>query len=498
MKEWSMFVRRAAWFFLLCTAPAAYGQTAQKSPVDLALDRLVLQVKAQPDADHRVPIVTNAGNFVSYVVALKPDAKLGMAPAFHAYEEQRIDKQVSESGSAGGTDSAVSRGSVPWLFGFAVEHGAVTQSVEKNNVVFRGNVANVASALKNKDYIQSYLKLHSENALIRNIAAVSFSVSFRTSQSDQTKNSLAGYSFHYDVYNHRDPRDKRWDSLWTLARAKMGASLPNASGALRDILESDFPTEFTSWKQRSETTIRALPATPTDSDIRTAVKAIADDLLGIVTTSAKVLTVVESVATAIAEHEQIKNDAITTINHSPIVSFEYSDVQQSAADAPTTTSEGTVTTSASIPNLSNFNVISGLYFVAGSQFTLNAGTTIFNSLPAAGKSGRVRDYRVSVQLDVPLPEIASVGKPTLSFSGMYLHLLEEPLGEQIKVNDVAVSRTGGIAFFQSKVILPVKGAGVKIPISLTVANRTELIKEKEVRGTIGVTFDFDSLFSKPK
>jgi len=180
------------------------------------------------------------------------------------------------------------------------------------------------------------------------------------------------------------------------------------------------------------------------------------------------------------------------------VSFEYSDVQQTAADAPATISTGTVSPPVSIPNLSNFNVISGLYFVAGSQFTLNAGATIFNSLPSGSKAVRVRDYRVSGQFDVPLPEIANVGKPTLSFSGMYLHLLAEPLGEQVKVNDVAVSRTGGIAFFQSKLTLPVKDSGVKIPISFTVANRTELIKEKDVRGTIGVTFDFDSLFSKPK
>src|SRR5713226_4248094 len=235
-----MVLRRTTWFFLLCAASVAYGQAAQESPADLALDKLVLQVKAQPDADHRVPIVSNAGNFVSYVVALKPDAKLSMTPAFHAYEEQRIDKQVSEPGSAGGTDSAVSKGSVPWLFGFALEHGAVTQSVEKNNIVFRGNVANVASSLKNKDYIQSYLKLHSENALIRNVAAVSFSVSFRSNQSDQSTNTLAGYSFHYDIYNHRDPRDNRWDSLWATARAKMGSALPNASGGLRDILENDF------------------------------------------------------------------------------------------------------------------------------------------------------------------------------------------------------------------------------------------------------------------
>lgn len=81
---------------------------------------------------------------------------------------------------------------------------------------------------------------------------------------------------------------------------------------------------------------------------------------------------------------------------------------------------------------------------------------------------------------------------------MYLHLLEEPLGQQVMVNGVAVTRTGGIGFFQSKLTIPAADSVVKIPISFTVANRTELIKEKDVRGTIGVTFDFDSLFSKSK
>ena len=493
-----MHLRLFVCLSLLHALPTACGQAAQNSPAEPALDKLVLQVKAQPSADTRVPIVTNAGNFVAYIVAHKPDAKLTMTPAFHAYEIQRVDKQVTESGSAGGNGSAVSKGSVPWLFGFALEHGAVTQSVENNQIVFRGNVANVASALKNKDYIQSYLKLHSENALIRNVAAVSFSVSFRSNESNQATNTLAGYSFHYDIYNHRDPRDKRWDSLWTTARARMGSTLPNASGALRDILESNFKTDFENWQQQAETKIRALPTGASDTDIRAVVKSIADDLLGIVQSSPEVLDLVAKVAKAISDYGQIKNDAVTTINRSPILSFEYSDVQQSAADAPTTTSAKVVTPPASIPNLSNFSLISGLYFIAGSQFTLNAGTTIFNSIPAGIKTGRIRDYRVSGQFDVSLPEISNIGKPTLSFSGLYLHLLEEPLGQQVTVNGVIVTRTGGIAFFQSKLSIPTGDSGVKIPISLTVANRTELIKEKDVRGTIGVTFDLDSLFSKSK
>src|SRR6267154_1493713 len=142
-----MCLQRTTCFLFLCLATVTYGQVAQESTKDRVLDKLVLQVKAQ--SANRVSIVTNEGNFVGYIVAFAPNATLTMTPAFHAYEEQRLDKQVSGPASAAGTGSAVSTGSVPWLFGFAVEHGAVTQSVENNNAVFRGNVANVAAALKN-------------------------------------------------------------------------------------------------------------------------------------------------------------------------------------------------------------------------------------------------------------------------------------------------------------------------------------------------------------
>ena len=58
----------------------------------------------------------------------------------------------------------------PWLFGFAAEHGAVTQSVENNKLIFRGNVANAISAIKFHDYITSFNKIQEQNYLVRTIA----------------------------------------------------------------------------------------------------------------------------------------------------------------------------------------------------------------------------------------------------------------------------------------------------------------------------------------
>jgi len=47
-------------------------------------------------------------------------------------------------------------------------------------------------------------------------------------------------------------------------------------------------------------------------------------------------------------------------------------------------------------------------------------------------------------------------------------------------------------------MIPLKDSGLKIPFSLTFANRTELVREKEVRANFGFTFDLDTIFAKFK
>lgn len=48
---------------------------------------------------------------------------------------------------------------------------------------------------------------------------------------------------------------------------------------------------------------------------------------------------------------------------------------------------------------------------------------------------------------------------------------------------------------QAKLTIPLGATGIDFPISLTLANRTELIKEKEVRGQFGFTFDIAKLMA---
>jgi hypothetical protein len=414
-------------------------------------------------------------------------------------EQQRIDKQADAAAGSGPTTSAVSKGSVPWLFGFAVEHGALTQSVNNNIITLRGNVANLIKAINAKDYVESYRKFQDNNA-VNLVSRASFSVSFVANQNGSsatnTQNTLAGYSAHIDLYNHRDPRDKKYIADWAEVVKQGLTQLATSVGGLHDFVVDKHREALQGWQDRSNATLAMLTPTSSDDQAQEAIKKIADDYVITFGQLEDIRIALDRVTKAMEDYAQQKAKVIEKIENSPIFSVEYTNTRQSATTNLPQSSGSSLTAASPLPDLSNVNVIAGARFIARSQVTFNAGTTFFNSLPKSASTGSVRDWRLSGQIDIPLPEIPQIGKSTLTFSGLFLSLLEEPLGQKVLVNGVAESRTGNIGVFQAKFSLPIKGAGLKIPISLTTSNRTELIKERDTRGTIGITLDLDSIFAK--
>src|SRR5271157_593767 len=191
-------------------APATTSSAATPSVQDQVLDELVkefdLMRKKHPGSEKQ--LATSATTYIPYLNMIEPATTQQL---FHAFQEQRVDVQVTTSQSAGSSTSTTNKGSVPWLFGFAVENGALTQSVENSQIVLRGNVANAISALKFKDYITSFNKIQEQNAIVRNIAKTSFSITYEPSQTTNSgasptnqTNNFSGFSVHYDIWNHRD------------------------------------------------------------------------------------------------------------------------------------------------------------------------------------------------------------------------------------------------------------------------------------------------------
>ncbi|HWH57180.1 MAG TPA: hypothetical protein VN682_06090 [Terriglobales bacterium] len=138
-------------FFLLAGTRYSAGQNAPASendPKKAEIDKLLKIYKANPA--NPTSFVSDPTQYDRYLVVSTVPAKLVAKE-----EQQRIDKQTATSAGSGASTSAVSKASVPWLFGFAAEHGAVTQSVDNNVTTFRGNIANLAKAINAKDYIES-------------------------------------------------------------------------------------------------------------------------------------------------------------------------------------------------------------------------------------------------------------------------------------------------------------------------------------------------------
>ncbi len=113
--------------------------------------------------------------------------------------------------------------------------------------------------------------------------------------------------------------------------------------------------------------------------------------------------------------------------------------------------------------------------------------------------GSFRDIKAGFEGTFRLRDLANYGAPSLSFAALYVYLHQEPLGlGLIAFNDAEVNKPGHIGVFQAKLEFPTANNAMRIPLSFTYSNRTELINETDVRGQIGISFNLDALFVDKK
>jgi hypothetical protein len=123
------------------------------------------------------------------------------------------------------------------------------------------------------------------------------------------------------------------------------------------------------------------------------------------------------------------------------------------------------------------------------------------------KTGRVRDAQASLQLDVPLGKLDKKGAAVFTLAAYYQYQIENGIlkiaGNPVAPNTsitlplnatVLLTPKGGIFIAQAKLTFRAAQGQAKIPVAITWSNRTELIKAPEIRGNIGIQFDWDTLF----
>jgi hypothetical protein len=149
------------------------------------------------------------------------------------------------------------------------------------------------------------------------------------------------------------------------------------------------------------------------------------------------------------------------------------------------------------PDTHSFKFIWEKGFWHGMDFTVNASLTLYNRKPTNPDVNRIRDFDLSGQFDIPMRrlDLGILNDSVLSFAGKYQRLNADVIDD---LGQIVPGTKGDIALGQAKFTIPIGDTGIKLPFSMTFSNRTELIKEKEVRLSFGFTLDFDSIFTRLK
>jgi hypothetical protein len=416
-------------------------------------------------------------------------------------ELRRIDKQVGASSGTSGSTNLVPSGSVPALLGLAVEYGGLTETFSGTTVTFRTTPAKLLGAMT-KTYGPD-VPPPNDSTLVA-LQRLSLSASFDTSRtSGASTNSGAQLQANYAqlsqatarviLINDRDPlAAKNWQKIRTLSLAPPSQAVADAARELvAPLLDMD------GYDKALDAAMDVFDANKTNPNQDALQNAMVAFITTIQQLAANVPNWQQRVSIYIAARVALDISHKTLyqqISKAPSLSLEY-DFTRPPVVSTTTSSSSAAGSTAAPPDLSTISLV----YVASlfnSDYTLNATANLFNQTQP-GMSGNFRDFQIAGKWDIPVGRISSsIAKGTLTFSGLYENLHQKPLGIQLTINDQSVNRPGNIGVFQAKYSIPLGDSGVQIPISFTVSNRTELVKEKDVRGNIGVTFDLDKLLAR--
>jgi hypothetical protein len=415
-------------------------------------------------------------------------------------QEARTDQQIGAGPGNAGTTSLVVKGGVPSALGFAVENGAAIESRSDTTVTFRINPAGALNLFANKGFITGF-RQDENDPVMKFLRKSSIGLTFDTSRGSEpgvftgTKQQLSAFSYRVEFFNERDPRNKKYEKEWEAFVADKGIELAKQIYATTLAL-NDFGTAATAesfkdpalqaWlNQTNERIVKVDTSLGEAERINALANIIREqaDLLPVKLVTEQTTDAITNFAKAFKAYTDEKNKLLDRIAKGKIFTFEYTNKREVSA-----------------PDTSNLNFIYGTGTGRRIDLTANGALTFFNKRPAAAsltapRPNMIRDFQFAGQVDVPFGNVKETGQFVFWFSGRYERLMENA---STQAGTMIPNTKGDIAVGQFGLKIPIKGLGMVFPISVTFSNRTELIKEKEIRGNFGFTFNLDTLLSKFK
>ena len=480
----------------------------------------------------------NAYAFVIY--ALPPKT---LAEDFRRFlqtaERGRVDQQI-ESGTA------ATRTGLTTLIGFALESGAVSQTFDQQVATLRANADGLLRFLSNQEVIPTCADGNSrcrEAGFLKNLdLAATFTVSDAGTKTLEGTSATSGkpvafstlldsqrftgVKARYAIQNSRDVRSpeygKRWAEWLQQNRAAFSAAGTSLLAAVTPVVNkvqqvnaagrpvaAGQDSQYDLWKTETITKLRAATSEP---ELEAALSMQLDDLLARMRAldpefDARLTELSEGYFRYLA----IRRDLSATLVTDPALTVEYTYATPplepklhtvvlawafspgndpgtpeltpgTPGFRPRTANPGTITVNASLG-----------YFNEPQPTNLSAGTSHWKSA------------QLAAQFDRPLGP--GDGAARLSIGAYYQYQFSPAIivvpggatflsGTSIPLSDAGrrvLSQAGSIFATQALLMLRLGDSGLKVPIGVSWANRTELATGMEVRGHIGFTFDTTQL-----
>ena len=469
---------------LLAAAPQLPGQSA------IILKREIRRLATATSAGDRDDAIAELKSNAIKIRAARVDKTVDAAASKKQVEEllafRRADVQAGGGSGASGSTSSVLSPLLPAIFGFAFETGGITRTVSGNTITLKLNPAALVCATSTTPGMAERVERRDVDVCKTFWKRFGVTASFDTGRGDKSKDlanlqainsQFSDLTARFEVFNRRTPGP-------LVEFEKEAKTLANQV--------ADFNATNPAFEANVETTLRAQVADPkwATQSVEDRAKRVADAL------DAAVGDAVENI---LVNWKAALKAYARSVGSKAVLTAEYGYQQPDLATDPIGTEPVVVPKGVRPPNLHSARLIYAQGVASRNlDFTANLSGTFFEEV-RPGMSGQFRDFRAGLEGKFKLREIANYGAPTLSFAGLYVYLHQPPLGLGITAfNQADVNKRGNIGVFQTKLEFPTANNNIRIPVSFTYSNRTELIKESDVRGQIGISFNLGSLFGEKK
>jgi len=437
--------------------------------------------------------------FLTIADALTDIKSLGAQCSFQAYqhlgETARTDKQIGASSKSGGSTSLVEKPGFAQLLGFAVERGAIKQSVDTTTLTLSTSPYALIALANRKDTAQLYQDYSFFNRF-------GMSASFNLSNQENvlanaSRKQLTEWSVRLRLTGDRSSRGTVFQNFWTdkirgtvgrpVALENLGENLilndSPFSTLVIDLAKTGTPNSLTDLINDYLT--RNPNDTPDNKALRVrqiilcSLKKLVYDpvktnpaMLSEDTRTKIMSKIVPALAATPAEVETARKaleQFLKDLNNKPESTFAYTNHREAMG--------------------SDYSELKFLYRMNADKLKLdfNASVSLYNNPNKMMNQDRVRDYNVALsfqgEANNPLNRGMDLSKITYSFSGSY---------ERLKENENMLMRKPDIASVQFKLEFPI-ALGLSIPVAYTYSNNTEMMMKKENKFNVGLHLDIDKL-----